>query len=197
MSDQRLNQPQNGLPTCSHDVIYAYHYKWLCAPKGSGFLYARPEVQSRLEPLVISWGWESEKPDPSRFIDHHEWWGTRDIAAFLSVPTAITFQKDNNWDGVRADCHVLAKEAEMRICELTGLPSQYSDDSWYAQMITALLPPETDILKLKKYLYNKQRIEVPLIDWNGKKLIRVSVQGYNRTKDIDALIKSLKRWMSC
>jgi isopenicillin-N epimerase len=171
-------------------------HKWLCAPKGSGFLYARTDVQNLLEPLVISWGWESEKPGPSRFIDHHEWWGTRDIAAFLSVPTAITFQKDNNWDGVRADCHVLTKEAEMRICELTGLPSQYSDDSWYAQMITALLPPETDILELKKYLYNKQRIEVPLIDWNGKKLIRVSVQGYNRTKDIDALIKSLKRWMS-
>jgi len=90
--------------------------------------------------------------------------GTRDIAAFLSVPTAITFQKDNNWDEVRAACHVLAKEAKMRICKLTGLPSQYSDDSWYAQMVTALLPPETDILELKKYLYDKQRIEVLLID---------------------------------
>ena len=103
-------------------------HKWLCAPKGAGFLYARPEVQNLLEPLVISWGWKSEKPGPSQFIDHHEWWGTRDIAAFLSVPAAITFQKDNNWNEVRADCHVLANEAEMRIRELTGLPSQYSDD---------------------------------------------------------------------
>ena len=171
-------------------------HKWLSAPKGAGFLYARPEVQNLLEPLIISWGWESEKPGPSQFIDHHEWWGTRDIAAFLSVPAAIQFQKENNWDEVRAACHALTVVAGMRIRELTGLSSPYTDDTWYAQMITAMLPPETDILELKKYLYDRQRIEVPLIDWNGKKLIRVSVQGYNRPKDIDVLIKSLKRWMS-
>src|SRR5439155_4471628 len=31
-------------------------HKWLCAPKGSGFLYARPEHQDSLDPLIISWG---------------------------------------------------------------------------------------------------------------------------------------------
>ncbi|MGE5250447.1 MAG: aminotransferase class V-fold PLP-dependent enzyme, partial [Bacteroidota bacterium] len=64
-------------------------HKWLCAPKGAGFLYARPEVQHLLKPLVVSWGYESEKPSGSTFIDHYEWWGTRDPAAFLSVPAAI------------------------------------------------------------------------------------------------------------
>ena len=28
-------------------------HKWLCAPKGAGFLYARPEVQHSLKPLVV------------------------------------------------------------------------------------------------------------------------------------------------
>ncbi len=114
-------------------------HKWLCAPKGAGFLYARPEVQNLLEPLVISWGWESEKPSSSKFVDHHEWWGTRDIAPFLSVPAAIQFQEEHNWDKVRADCHTLVVEAETRIRELSGLPSQYSDDTWYAQMVAVKL----------------------------------------------------------
>ena len=66
-------------------------HKWLCASKGAGFLYARPEAQDILKPLVVSWGYEAENPGKSRFIDQHEWTGTRDIAAFLSVPAAIEF----------------------------------------------------------------------------------------------------------
>jgi len=73
-------------------VIYAYHYQWLCAPKGAGFLYARLEAQRLLEPLIVSWGWQSEMPGPSQFVDHHEWQGPRDLSAFLAVPAAIRFQ---------------------------------------------------------------------------------------------------------
>ena len=169
-------------------------HKWLCAPKGAGFLYANPEVQGLLEPLVVSWGYESEKPGPSQFVDHHEWWGTRDIAAFLSVPAAIQFQKEYDWDNVRATCHDLVVDAEARICELAGLLSIYANDSWFAQMVAAPLPVETDIIALKKYLYNEHHIEVPLVEWNGNKLIRVSIQGYNTTKDVDALITALNNW---
>jgi isopenicillin-N epimerase len=67
-------------------------HKWLCAPKSAGFLYARPERQALLHPLVVSWGWESLNPGVSPFIDYFEWRGTHDPAAYLSVPAAIAFQ---------------------------------------------------------------------------------------------------------
>jgi isopenicillin-N epimerase len=117
-------------------------HKWLNSPKGAGFLYARPDVQALLEPLIISWGWQSEMPGPSQFVDQYEWQGTRDLAAFLSVPVAIQFQKENDWQKVREVCHSLAVEAERRICTLTGLASLYSDDTWFAQMFSAYLPAE-------------------------------------------------------
>jgi isopenicillin-N epimerase len=55
-------------------VVYASHYKWLCAPKGAGFLYARPEMQHLLKLLVVSWGYESLMPSGSIFVEHNEWW---------------------------------------------------------------------------------------------------------------------------
>jgi isopenicillin-N epimerase len=167
-------------------------HKWLNSPKGAGFLYARPDVQALLEPLIISWGWQSEMPGPSQFVDQYEWQGTRDLAAFLSVPVAIQFQKENDWQKVREVCHSLAVEAERRICTLTGLASLYSDDTWFAQMFSAYLPAETDILTLKSRLYDDFRVEVPLMAWNNHKLIRVSVQGYNTHQDIDRLLLALK-----
>jgi isopenicillin-N epimerase len=166
-------------------------HKWLCAPKGAGFLYARPEAQSLLEPLVVSWGWEAEVPGPSRFVDHHEWWGTRDIAAFLAVPQAIRFQEEHDWPRVRAACHALVKEAVGRVCGLTGLPP-LADDSWYVQLAAAPLPARVDLPSLKKKLYEEYRIEAPLIAWNGRKLIRISVQGYNTRRDVERLLEALK-----
>jgi isopenicillin-N epimerase len=167
-------------------------HKWLCAPKGAGFLYARPEMQQLLKPLIVSWGYESIMPSGSNFIDHNDWWGTRDHSAFLAVPAAIRFQQEHHWDEVRESCHQLVASAQQRICELTGLaPLHPSADAWFAQMAAAPLPADTDNLLLKNRLYDEYRIEIPLVEWNWNKLIRISVQGYNTKRDIDKLCKAL------
>ena len=167
-------------------------HKWLCAPKGAGFLYARPEMQHLLKPLVVSWGYESETPSGSTFIDHHEWWGTRDLAAFLTVPAAIEFQTKHKWDTVQAACHQLAVDAQTRICNLTGLAPLHSlTENWFAQLTAAPLPVDTDLAALKARLYDEQRVEVPLVEWKGMKLIRVSIQGYNSKRDVDHLLNAL------
>jgi isopenicillin-N epimerase len=140
--------------------------------------------------LVVSWGYEAEIPGPSRFFDQHEWTGTRDIAAFLSVPAAIDFQQEFDWATVRHACHELVYEAQMKICALTHL-SPLSSSSWFVQLATAPLPESTDLEALKIKLYDENRIEVPLISWNGRKLIRVSVQGYNTRRDVGKLVKAL------
>ncbi|NJC97352.1 MAG: aminotransferase [Anaerolineales bacterium] len=180
------------LDSLGADFYCANLHKWLCAPKGAGFLYARPDVQPLLEPLVISWGYESEFPGSSTFIDHHEWWGTRDMSAFLSVPKAIEFQQENNWDEVRESCHRLVSQAQDRICELTGIAALHPQaGGWFRQMAAAPLPAGTDILLLKQRLYDEYRVEIPVLEWNGNKLVRISVQGYNTERDVDILVRAL------
>lgn len=166
-------------------------HKWLCAPKGAGFLFARPESQALLDPLIISWGWEPERPGQSRFLDEYEWVGTDDPAAYLSVPAAITFQREHDWGRVRAACHTLAGEARERIGALTGLPQLAPDSAaWWMQMCAIPLPnsaPPT----LKERLWNDYRIEVPLTQRQGQLSARVSIQAYNRRADIDRLCTAL------
>jgi isopenicillin-N epimerase len=58
-------------------------------------------------------------------------------------------------------------------------------------MICAPLPADTDVDSLKNHLYEEYHIEVPVHEWNGNKLIRVSVQGYNTKRDIDTLMRAL------
>ena len=169
-------------------------HKWLCAPKGAGFLYARPEMQKLVKPLVVSWGYESITPGASTFVDHHEWWGTRDVAAFLSVPAAIQFQREHAWAAVRSECHQLVKDAQRRISDLTGLaPLHAQSDNWFAQLAAAPLPADADLVALKARLYDEYRVEIPLVAWKDKNLVRVSVQGYNTKEDIDRLVFALSK----
>jgi len=163
-------------------------HKWMCAPKGAGFLYARAEHHAIIEPLVISHGWVED----STFVSRNQWQGTRDIAAFLSVPAAIEFQQAHDWDTVREDCHRLVSQARQRIADLTGIPPISPDSpDWFAQMASAPLPA-CDLEELKRRLYEEHGVEVPVFAWDGMNLARISIQGYNTRDDVDRLLDGLR-----
>jgi isopenicillin-N epimerase len=125
-------------------------------------------------------------------VEENEWQGTRDIAAFLSVPAAIQFQAEHDWPQVRKECHELLRYARQAIGELTGLEPICPDSpEWYAQMAAFPLPP-CDGAALQRRLYDEYRIEVPIIEWNGRQFVRVSIQGYNLNADVAALVQALR-----
>lgn len=170
------------------DIYTGNFHKWCCSPKSAAFLYVRPEHQEQIDPLVISWGW---MPDGAGFIERHEWQGTQDPTAFLTVPAAIEFQERHDWASVRARCHIMAVEMRERLAALTRLPP-LAPPEWFRQMIAAPLPPEIDPVVLKAQLYDQYWIEVPIGVWKGQNLIRVSFQVYNTPADADCLIEALR-----
>lgn len=176
------------------DMIFGNTHKWLLNAKGSAFLYVRRELQHLIEPLIVSWGFNptSETTTGSHFIDLLQWTGTKDPAAALTVPDAIKFMRDHDWENIRFQCHSLLRQALERICDLTRLPSLYPLDSdFYGQMGIAPLPP-SDLATLKRRLYDEYKIEVPLTQWQDKQFVRISVQGYNIQGDIDVLVHALE-----
>lgn len=182
------------LQALSADFYTSNGHKWLCSPKGSAFLYARRECQPLIEPLVVGWGWGPQRVVSygSDFLDYMQWLGTNDLAAYLAVPAAIAFQEAHQWPAVRERCFALLGEAIAAICGLTGLESVYRSTAAFRQMAIAPLPPIKDLAALKAALYDDFRVEVPLIDWNGRHFIRVSIQGYNSPQDVAALLAALR-----
>lgn len=182
------------LQTLGTDFVFGNCHKWMLSPKGAAFLYVRRELQDIIDPLIVSWGF---RPTPeittgSRFVDAFQWTGTNDPAAALAVPEAIRFMEEHQWDEVRLECHTLLKQGIQQICELTGLPPTYPLESdLYIQMGIAPLPP-CDIIKLKRKVYDEFKVEVPLIQWQDRQFVRISVQGYNEPDDMANLVEALR-----
>ena len=173
-------------------------HKWLMTPKGSAFLYARPEMQGLLNPLVISHGWTADNKEPgvkgpfgnTPFIDSLEMQGTRDPAAWLAVPAALDFRKEHGWTGVAADCRRLAQETAARVAGLTGLEPLGTPEFCAPQMV-AMPVPDTDPTRLHDDLLNRFGIEIPVFKWQDRTIVRLSVQGYNSRAQMDLLVEAL------
>jgi isopenicillin-N epimerase len=170
-------------------------HKWLCAPKGAGFLHARPEHHALLEPTVISWGYATGSGGHSGFDAYlgrslferrMQWQGTRDIAAWLTVPAAIDFQARHDWPTVRVRCHALAREALQALTQRHGLEPIAQDDDW-AQMATIPVPPQ-DPDALRRRLFEESGIEIPVTSHAGHVFVRISVQGYTTPQEVAKLV---------
>ena len=174
-------------------------HKWLMAPKGSAFLYASPEMQEHIDPLVISHGWTKDSKSigakggfgNSPFIDGLEMQGTRDPAAWLSVPSALEFRHRHNWDDVALQCRELARETAKRVALLTGLEPLSSQEFCAPQMV-AMPVPACDPVELKNKLLKDYNIEIPVFNWQQHTIVRLSVQGYNTQAQMDTLVGALK-----
>lgn len=173
------------------DFYAASCHKWLSAPFGSGFLYVAKNHQPRIRPPVLSWGRLPPQPIES-WSDEFFWSGTRDSSPYLTIPDAIEFLQGAGLDFFQTGAHALAQYARHRIVELTQLEPIIPDDpAWYGSMAHVPLPLG-DRAKLQEALWQQHHIEVPIVDWNGRRYIRVSCHFYNTPEQIDGLVVALR-----
>ncbi len=173
------------------DIYVGACHKWLSAPKGSSFLYVKKSLQEKIKPLIISWGSVID-PAPTAFIYENQYQGTWDPSAFLTVPTAIQFQKDHDWDSVRKRCRNLNRETRDRIYEIIDTePICHNTEEWLGQMASVIINIEKG-LDFKWRLMDEYKLEMPVFPWGEKILFRTSFNAYNEEKDADRLIEVLR-----
>lgn len=166
-------------------------HKWMLAPKGSSFLYVKKEFQTEIDPLVVSWGYESLAPSDSQFLDYHEYQGTNDHSAFLCTPKVISFLEENNWKEKSKACKKLVLENYQRFCDLVNTkPICPITEEFLGQM--ASIPVRTkNPVALKELLYTKYKIQIPVMPLNGEVYIRYSINVYNSVEDLDVLYQAI------
>jgi isopenicillin-N epimerase len=165
-------------------------HKWLCAPKGSSFLFVKKEHQDWVKPVVVSWGKDGDDPTPSEFIQNFQWQGTRDMSAFLTIPTAINFY-NKEIRPYQAACKKIIQDTYSDFPSVLNTASISTGIEWLAQWVAHPLPKNIPS-NLKKRLWEEYQIEIPVFEWNGQAYVRVSIQVYNTQKDVDLLMSALR-----
>jgi len=174
------------------DIYTGACHKWMMTPKGSSFLYVRKEHQGLFDPLIISWGYKADKPSHSLFLDYHQQQGTRDFSAFCTIPAAISFMKENNWDEVSSQCRQVVLKNAKRFCNLLGTEPLLPLDDFFVRQLFSIPIRTQDPELLKGRLYDEYRIQIPVMRHGDRVFIRYSIQAFNQPEDLDRLEEALK-----
>jgi isopenicillin-N epimerase len=177
-------------------------HKWICAPKGSAFLWVRRDRHADVHPVTISHGANAVRTGRSRFRLEFDWTGTCDPTAWMSVPTAIDYVGSllpGGWPAVMQRNRALALEARDLLCATAGTPPPCPDEM-VGSIASVVLPDglTTEIGwrrpdPIQTRLFDQWNIEVPVMSWPSppKRLVRVSAQLYNTRDHYVRLVEAL------
>lgn len=180
------------IPLNLKDIAATYYvgncHKWMCSPKGAGFLYIHDAAKREaVSPVTISHGLNSTRTDRSRYRLLFDWTGTDDYTAWLSVPEAIRTLDSmlpGGWPAVFDDNHRKVLAARDHFLQTLGGEAP-APDSMLGMMATVPLPDaahnEGEPDPQFKDLYEEHRIQIPYISFpkHPRRWVRLSAQLYN------------------
>jgi isopenicillin-N epimerase len=179
-------------------------HKWVCAPKGAAFLWAREDRQQGLQPAVISHGNNRTRMGFTPFQDRFDWAGTFDPTAWLCAGEAIGWMGrllPGGWPELRRRNRALALQARRILCQRLDLDAP-SRENMVGAMATLPLPgrfqktPASGKIDPEQLLlYDKFGIEVPFLRMGRpeRRFFRISAQIYNSSADYEYLADALER----
>jgi isopenicillin-N epimerase len=185
-------------------------HKWICAPKGVGFLWVRDDHRHDVRPAVISHGANAPVPPDRRYGIEFFWMGTDDVTPALSVPAALRFLDGLLPGGaaaLRARNRELALAGRRVVADALGVPLP-SPDSMIGAMASLPVPPiarfpaakamsALELDPLHDALFREHRIEVPVLTCpaHPERLLRISAQAYNSIGDYERLAAALHSYL--
>ncbi len=184
-------------------------HKWLCTPKGAGFLWVRRDRQEGIQPATISHGYNKPRRGYSPFQDGFDWPGTWDPTPWICVGDSIQFISKLLPGGLPALMkrnHDLAMLGRKILCERLGL-TPIGNEEMLGSMAAVILPDEIGRRHsmgqmagdanngLHDQLLAEFNIEVPVMCWPAppQMVLRFSAQAYNYPAQYERLADAVSR----
>ena len=180
-------------------------HKWLCTPKGSAYLWVRPDRQQDIRPLVISHGANARTRGQSRFRMEFDWQGTFDPTPWLCIPRAVELLSslfDGGMEGLMRRNHEVVMQGRAVLCEALGI-AEPCPESMIGSLAAVPLPPGVGDGPLDDHFRDATAlalsagygIEVPVFAWPAwpRRVLRISAQVYNDPQQYRRLAAALVR----
>ena len=167
-------------------------HKWVCAPKGTGFLVVADGVAVR--PVVTSHGASPEYGPANRLHAELDWMGTHDPSAHLAVPSAIAEvgAAGGGWPAIYARNHALVCELRRRITDGVRVAPLAADaDLGCMAAIPIHLPPGVGAGALQLQVL-RDGWELQIADVPQGTFLRISAHLYNHAGEAELLAAKLR-----
>jgi isopenicillin-N epimerase len=168
------------------DLYTSSPHKWLQAPKGTGFLYARPEVQDRLWNTIATEGWEEPQLRAERF----QRIGSSNVPMLAGLRAAIELADSIGIERIEQRHRKLA---DRMLAEMTkrGAESWTSPDpSLRCGIVTVNVPP-VKRMDLENWMWQQKKIR---IRGGEPSKLRLSTPYYLLPADIDRFLNAFDEY---
>jgi selenocysteine lyase/cysteine desulfurase len=168
---QAVGQIRVDVKALGCDAYVASPHKWLLAPKGTGFLYLRREVQDRFWTTLASTFWDDREKAAFRFMQY----GTGGVPVVHGLLAAVRFMERlglnriERWDAAltrrlrdglaRLPAVRLTSPADPRLCaaittfRVEGVTARALQDALWAQRIRVRSQGDEKGVRLSAHLY--------------------------------------------
>ena len=171
------------------DAYFGSPHKWLLAPKGTGFLYVRPERQKGLWATLASFAWDDQDDRMFALMQY----GTGNLSLLKGLGKAIEFHLELGPKRVQDRILGLADRLRTGLKDIPGIAfwSPVHPELTCASTVYGLQGTTGDAIQ--DYLWDKAKIRVRS---EGPAGVRHCCHIYNSPNDVDrslALLRAMPR----
>ena len=167
------------LPT-SADAVFGTLHKWLPAVRSVGFLWVSDSVAAPIVPAISS----LRQHDAETLTALLSWRGTWDPAPVLGLDAAVEDWLTWRSAGLVAEAEALADAASGLMAEL-GF-EELNPPSRRAPRLRAFVLPGVGVDRARDW-FRDRAVNVWLGEYEGQTILRIALNVYNDTADIDRL----------
>ncbi|MGH9580537.1 MAG: aminotransferase class V-fold PLP-dependent enzyme [Terriglobales bacterium] len=168
------------------DFYSASPHKWLQAPKGSGFLYVRDEVQDRVWSTIATEGWNEPKLRAERF----QRIGSSNVPLLWGLRAALQLANQIGMERIEKRHRQMADYIHAGMME-RGAESWTSPDPALRCAIATVSVPGLERMALEQWLWKSHKIR---IRGGDPSKLRLSTPYYLSHADVDRFLEKFDEY---